>query len=71
MGTQNHEIWIVLFLEGYEAGRHKSYGRVGTLINAIDDHFGWAKAEDVPQYAVYHVNFDALTVKPVEKWPWR
>lgn len=57
------EYWLVIFLEFSSGPQFKIFQRVGSLINAVEEKFGYA---DMPEHAVYWIRLDKLTVTPVE-----
>jgi hypothetical protein len=70
------EFWIVIFFDEIPGPQYKVYGRVGTLINAVEDHFGWAYVESKfgkkgPDYHIWHVDIAGGSVTPVEGPLWR
>lgn len=70
------EYWLVIFFDRVGGTQYKIYGRLGSLINAVEDHFGYRwqegrKEEDLPEYHVWHIDLLATTLKPVEGPLWR
>lgn len=72
------EYWLVVFFDRISGMQYKIYGRVGSLINAVEDHFGYrwqggqeSKEADRPEYHVWHVDLLATTLRPVEGPLWR
>jgi hypothetical protein len=70
------EYWLVVFFDRVPGQQFKIYSRLGSLMNAVEDHFGWRwvegrKEEDLPEFHVWHVDLIACTVKAVEGPTWR
>lgn len=70
------EYWLVLFFDRVGGMQYKTYGRLGSLINAVEDHFGYRYSRQgsdkgLPEFHVWHVDIIECTVKPVDGPLWR
>jgi hypothetical protein len=68
------EYWIVAFLPDPHTGYQQSpklYTRVGSLINAIDNRFGFGDDLQDDEFVVYHIDLSAGTALQVEAPTWR
>ena len=65
--TISSEYWIVLFFDHY-GKQYNLYARVGSLINAVEDDFGY---DEKPNYQVWRIDLAKEKVSIVGPPTWR
>jgi hypothetical protein len=70
------EYWLVVFFDFVSGQKFRTYARLGSLINAVDDHFGWRKLHEIygqqlPEYHVWHIDLNSGKAVPVDGPLWR
>jgi hypothetical protein len=75
--TISSEYWLVVFFDYVSGQQFKVYARVGSLINAVEDHFGWKQLAarydntKLPEYHVWYIDIKNGKATPVEDPLWR